>query len=109
MKPNPIPTPIQFDPEYPDQAYAEGWCVSQCSGSQYTPEDWFALQRLEEVSYFNSDWEALAYVTKQAAAGSEYHRSAMLYMEQQNFKLLRDARGEAVDNHNKWVDLCNSF
>jgi hypothetical protein len=87
--------PNWFNPEDPDQAYAEGWCIAECQGSHYFPDGWYDLQRWDEAGVFKLDIYAVAFVTDKAASHSEYHSSALMYMEQQNMKLLNAARAEA--------------
>ena len=77
-----------FNPECPDQAYTEGWCAATCIGSQEVPEEWTEIQRCDEQEVFTSDFEALAFVAGRAAEGSEYHRSALQWVDKQNWNLL---------------------
>lgn len=70
-----------------DRAFNEGWCVSECNGSTYFPEGWLDIQRLDEANVFENDWQATAHVHTLAASGSEYHRDAIRYAEENNFKL----------------------
>ncbi len=72
-----------------DQAYAEGWCVSECSGSSTIPEGWHEIQKLDAANVFESDDAARAHVYTQAAAGSEYHRKLLTFMDNRNYALTK--------------------
>jgi len=79
---------MKFDGE---QAINEGWCLSQCTGSSYFPEDWINIERWDESTHFPSDLDAAAFVFSRAAAGSEYHKEAIRVMETTNFDRVREA------------------
>lgn len=74
-----------------DQAYAEGWCISHCSGSSYFPDGWYNIEMVDGESNFENDLEAVAFVYSQAATGSQYHRDAVIAMEEANFNRVRES------------------
>lgn len=78
------------------QAFEEGWCISECSGSHYIPEGWFDIQRLDEADRFRTDREAQAYVFNKAAEGSEYHLNAVKMWEDVNFRMVRRLQQKQV-------------
>ena len=63
------------------QAATEGWCISECHGSDNGP---YQLQRDDEAEVFASDDEAWLFVFRKVAEGSEYHRQAILFLEKES-------------------------
>jgi hypothetical protein len=60
------------------QAHEEGWGIFDCDGSD---NGRWQLQRVDEDEKFPSDDEAWAHVVAKAHAGSEYHHSALHWIE----------------------------
>lgn len=94
---------LLFDPmEAFDQTQAneEGWCISQCSGSQYFPEDWFDIQCWAESDRFENDLQALTFVINKVNERSEYHMNALTAMESTNFSMVREYQKNEFNNQN---------
>lgn len=75
-----------------ERAMREGWCASECIGSMEIPDGWTEIQACGDSDIFESDWEALEFVVNLANRGSKYHRAALNHVDQQNFKLVDNAR-----------------
>ncbi len=66
------------EPVKPEQSDLEGWCISNARN------DDIVIQKLDEAYVFDSDGEALAFVERCAAAGSQYHIEALAYVNSCN-------------------------
>jgi hypothetical protein len=64
-----------------DPAADEGWCISECHGSENGP---WQLQKCDEQDVFKTDIEAWRFVVDVAEAGSEYHQSALQFLKDHN-------------------------
>lgn len=73
-----------------ERAYQEGWYICECSGSA---NGTWQLVRVDDPSAhepplpdhpFDSDSDVWAHVTKQALAGSQYHRNALTFIQTHN-------------------------
>lgn len=61
------------------QALSEGWAISDCGNHPSGP---WQLQRLDEAAIFCADADAWIHVGRQAAQGSEYHKSALRFIRE---------------------------
>jgi hypothetical protein len=59
------------------QAMTEGWAISACTGVE---ED-YRLEKMDEMSVFESDREAWIHVARRALNGSTYHIRALKFLE----------------------------
>lgn len=84
-----VPFDDEFDPDDQQRAYDEGWCVAECVGSSQIPDGWVEIQHYQADTNFDSDVEALSYVAAEAHRGSAYHQSALAYIDEKNFSLVR--------------------
>jgi hypothetical protein len=76
------------------QAVREGWSIFDCSGSD---NGRWQLQKCDDSDKCSTDLVAWDHVRTAADAGSEYHASALKFLEQHNpdeFRLIRERRGE---------------
>jgi hypothetical protein len=64
-----------------NQAVDEGWCISECHGSENGP---WQLQKCDERDKFMNDMQAWRHVVDYAEAGSEYHQKALQFLQDHN-------------------------
>lgn len=70
--------PAAFDN---NKSVDEGWCISECHGSENGP---WQLQKCDEQDVFKTDIEAWRHVVTQSQAGSQYHTSALEFLQRHN-------------------------
>lgn len=64
-----------------NRAIDEGWCISECHGSENGP---WQLQKCDELDILKNDLEAWRLVIDYADAGSEYHLKALQFLKDHN-------------------------